>query len=127
MHIQFNTEELTQLDRKVLALLAGVDDPAPEKAAAPAPEKAASPAKKASPPKAAAPAPAPVEEPESAAEEEAPAADGEPTLDDAIAIAAKMISDGKSAQVKAALADVGAKRVSGIDADQIGTFLAALA
>lgn len=125
MHIQFNTEELTPLDRKVLALLAGVGDPAPEKAAAPAPEKAASPAKKASPPKATAPAPAPVEEPESAAEE--PAAGDAPTLDDAIAIATKMVSDGKSAQVKAALADVGAKRVSDIDADQIGAFLAALA
>lgn len=54
-----------------------------------------------------------------------PSTDG-PTLEDAVATATKMVSNGESAKVKTALAAVGAKRVSEVSEDKVAEFLDAL-
>lgn len=127
MQIVINTEEITDLDRAVLAVLAdgGATAPVATKAeiaetAAPAPAKKAEPAKKAAAPKAE-PAPEPKPEPEA----EAVASSGA-TLTDAVEAATKLVSEGKAAKVKAALAEAGAKRVSELAEGDIPAFLAAL-
>lgn len=129
MQIVINTEEITDLDRAVLAVLAdgGATAPVATKAeiaetAAPAPAKKAEPAKKAAAPKAE-PAPAPEPEPEPEAE---PVASSGATLTDAVEAATKLVSEGKAAKVKAALAEAGAKRVSELAEGDIPAFLAAL-
>ena len=63
-------------------------------------------------------------EPEAAAEPEEDLMGGGPVLQDAIDAATKLISEGKSAEVKAALAAVGAKRVSELGGDTIARFIA---
>lgn len=115
---------LSDQDRTVLNALAGnpltvgaqltFNEPAK---AVKAPPKAAA---KAAPAAAAAPV-----------EDEKPAEDedivgGEPSLSDAIARATELVSSGKTAQVKAALGEVGAKRVSELTAKTLVPFLAAL-
>lgn len=55
-----------------------------------------------------------------------PVEDAAPTLDDAVARATTMVSAGKTAEVKAALATAGAKRVSELKPANIQTFLDAL-
>lgn len=54
------------------------------------------------------------------------AADGEVTLADAVAQATELVKQGKAADVKAALATVGATRVSELKGAKIATFLEAL-
>jgi preprotein translocase subunit SecD len=127
MQIVINTEEITDLDRAVLAVLADGGATAPvapkteiAETAAPAPAKKAEPAKKAAAPKAE-PAPEPKPEPEA----EAVASSGA-TLTDAVEAATKLVSEGKAAKVKAALAEAGAKRVSELAEGDIPAFLAAL-
>lgn len=72
------------------------------------------------------------EEPEDAPEPEADDEDddllggGAPTLEDAVAKATELVSTGKSAVVKAALAEAKAKRVNELKGDQIQKFLDAL-
>lgn len=91
---------------------AGSTTPAPaaKKAAAPAAKKAA-----------AAPAPDPEQEPE----EDLLGTDA-PTLEDAVKRATELVAEGKAAEVKAALATAGAKRVSELSGAKIQTFLDAL-
>lgn len=48
------------------------------------------------------------------------------TLEDAVSKATKLVSGGKASEVKAALAAAGAKRVSELKGDAIGTFMQAL-
>lgn len=113
IHIE-DTTSISPQDRSILAFLGGGAVAAPVKAeiheekAAPA----AKPAAKAAPPKA-----EPKAEPE---------ASSGATLEDAVAAATKLVSGGKAAKVKAALADVGAKRVSELNEGDIPAFLAAL-
>ena len=138
---------LSDHDRAVLSALAtaGLGDlpPAPvKKAPAEAPVKKA-PVKKAPVKKAPAPEPAPAE-PETEATEapaeateapaeateapaEAPAkgTDG-PTVDDAVARAAALLSEGRADAVKAALASLDINRVSQLKPSQVGAFLEAL-
>ena len=132
MQIQITLDSnapLTEKDRAILAPILGnivpVEEPAPATAkpartAKPAPAKTK---------------PAPVEEPEVEDEEtEAPVEEtededllgGEVTLQDAIDRATELVSSGKSAQVKAALAKVGAKRVSDIKPSNLKKFIDAL-
>jgi pyruvate/2-oxoglutarate dehydrogenase complex dihydrolipoamide acyltransferase (E2) component len=125
MQIVINTEEITDLDRAVLAVLADGGATAPvapkteiAETAAPAPAKKAEPAKKAAAPKA-----EPEPEPEPEAE---PVASSGATLTDAVEAATKLVSEGKAAKVKAALAEAGAKRVSELAEGDIPAFLAAL-
>ena len=132
---------LSDHDRAVLSALAtaGLGElptapakkaPAPEPAPAEAPAKKA-PAKKAPEPETEAPAPAeapaPEPEPEPEPETEAPdkGTDG-PTVDDAVARAASLLSEGRADAVKAALASLDINRVSQLKPSQVGAFLEAL-
>ena len=96
--------------------------PAPK---APEPAPAEAPAKKA-PAKKAPAKKAPAPEPETEAPE-APAkgTDG-PTVDDAVARAAPLLSEGRADAVKAALASLDINRVSQLKPSQVGAFLEAL-
>lgn len=121
MQITIDTNNLSELDIAMLAFLAGQDETAEEEEEAPAPPPAA---KKAASKKAAAkPKPEPVEEEEDLID----GGDDAPTMSDAVAAATQLVSSGESAKVKAALAEVGAKRVSEMAEDDIPAFLAALA
>lgn len=136
------TKELSDLDKSVLRTLLGhsasssapataaeAEEPTVAKAAAPA-KKAAAPAKKA-----AAPKPDPEPEPdededateavEEDADEDLLGSDG-PTMEDAVALATKLVNGGEAARVKAALADAGAKRVSELKESDIADFVATL-
>ena len=100
--------------------------PAPK---APEPAPAEAPAKKAPAKKAPAPEPE-TEAPEAPAGTEAPEApakgtDG-PTVDDAVARAASLLSEGRADAVKAALASLDINRVSQLKPSQVGAFLEAL-
>lgn len=108
------TQELSQLDYRILAAIGGVATE-PAAASAPAAKKAAAaPTAK----KAAAAKPEP--EPDLIGD------DTEPTLEDAVTRATKLIADGAQTAVKTALTDVGAARVSTLEADQVAPFMAAL-
>lgn len=65
-------------------------------------------------------------EPEPEPEDEDLLGGGEPTMEDAVAAATKLVSDGKAADVKAALAKVGAKRVSEVKPENIAKFIGLL-
>ena len=119
MHIEFNTEELSDLDRRVLAVLAGdasssvvvtVTEPA-EKAAAAAKRVAA--ATKAAPKAAAKP------EPEPEAEE---AEEGSRTREDAIKTATALVAEGGASKVRAAIKEIGVAKVSDLEDDQVDLF-----
>ena len=135
-----DTNELSELDLTVLKALVGVESSTPAAAnkasstAAPAAEKAAPAAKKAAaaaPAKKAAAKPEPDPEPE--AEEEEPEAEDEdlvggPTMADAVALATKLVSEGRAVEVKSTLAECGAaKRVSELEGDNIAKFVNAFA
>jgi hypothetical protein len=120
MQITIETNELSEFDKTILLAVLGGDAPA---AAAPVAKKAAAaPAKKAA---AAKPEPTPEPEAEAPAEE-ASSDDAEPTLEDAVALATKLVQGGKSAEVKAALGEVGAKRVSEVGEDKIADLMGLL-
>ena len=129
MQITIDTNEpLTETDRAILAPLLGnivpVEEPAPATAKPARTTKTARPAPEPEPE----PEPAktaPVEETEDEAEDE-DLLGGEVTLQDAIDRATELVSSGKSAQVKAALAQVGAKRVSDIKPSNLKKFIDAL-
>lgn len=110
MKITIDTDNLSDLDIAMLSFLAEQGEVAEEE---PEPEPA-KPAKKAAP---AAPA---KKEPESEDD------DAAPTMSDAVAAATQLVSSGEAAKVKAALSEVGAKRVSEMKEDDIPAFLAAL-
>ena len=139
MHFAFDSNELSDLDRKVLAVLAGVQAK-PEVLAVLAEEVTpvkAAPALKVAPKPAAKPAakPEPVvetvveETPEPVVEtvvEETPATASVADRDAVVAAATKLVTAGKTAQVKTALAVFGAKRVSELEESMFDAFLTAL-
>ena len=118
MFIQFETSELTELDKQVLAVLAGGSTaPAqPTAKAAPKAEKAAPKAEKKAEPES-----TPESTPEPAAE-----ADGQATMKDAVELATKLVSSGEAAKVKVALNELGAKRVSELSEENVPAFVAKL-
>ena len=136
MKIEFDTNNITELDTKVLAVLLGEQtaaQPSP-KAVISNTETKAEPTAKPAPKKAPAAKPEPVvEEPEAPTSEEAgdtgddDLLGGQPTMADAVAAATQLVSSGGAAKVKEALAEVGAKRVSEMQEADIPAFLAALA
>jgi hypothetical protein len=65
-------------------------------------------------------------EPDPVVEEEALAEDGGVTMDDAVKLAIELVSAGKANDVKAALTDLGAKRVSELSGGAIGEFISRL-
>jgi DNA-binding protein YbaB len=116
MQITIDTENLTSTDREILTLVLGEAIAAATTKPAPA-----APAKKAV---AAKPAPEPEPEPE---EEDLFGGEDVPTMEDAVAAATKLVSEGKAADVKKALASVGAKRVSEVTEANLAKFVKALA
>lgn len=143
MHISINTaEEISDLDRQVLALLAGTvvgtleyteePDEEPEPEPEPAPK-----ARRTTTRKKAEPEPEPEEEPEPMAEEaveeepeEDEAGDDEQSDEDLLALAVKkateMVGGGEAAKVREALDAAGASRVRELNADNVRDFFAAL-
>lgn len=144
MKIEINTDNLTDLDRQILATLSGQivsEKPTPASAPATATAPVEKPVKAAPVKKAAAPAPAPEPEPEVPTSEAAtdggdedllaPADPASPpaaalTMQDAVAAATPLISGGKQAEVKAVLEGLGVKRVSALAEDQIAEFITAI-
>lgn len=118
------TNELTELDLRVLRALVGgeaVSTPVSSTKAASTPEPKATPAKAA--PKAEKKAePEPEDDEPETGEDDAP----EVTLKDAVALATKLVSNGKAAAVKQALSDLGAKRVSELKESDVPAFISAL-
>lgn len=55
-----------------------------------------------------------------------PEPDAEPTMEDAVARATELVSEGRTADVKGALANLGVKRVSELEESQIAEFLEAV-
>lgn len=111
-----DTNELTALDKAVLSILVGDNAVVPVPAATPA-KATPTPAKKAA---AAAPAKA---DPEPEADA---GSDDAVTMQDAVDLATRLVSEGKAADVKAALANAGVKRVSELEGDAVGVFVTTL-
>jgi hypothetical protein len=138
MHISINTaEEISDLDRQVLGLLAGgsfslgavaetfEDEPEPE----PEPEPKKAPAKKAAAKKAE-PTPEPMAE-EPVEDDDVLGEDPDETSDeDLLALAVKkateMVAAGEAAKVREALDAAGAGRVRELNADNVRAFFEAL-
>lgn len=126
--ITLDTEKLSPADISFLGALAGQEQlpkaaAATPAKAAPAAEKPAAKATKAKPEPKAEP------EPDTADDEVQTPADEEgdgPTMQDAVELATKLVSNGEAKRVKEALADAGAKRVSELKADKVADFIAAL-
>lgn len=117
MQIHIDTSEpLSDTDKQVLAVLTGKEATTP---AAKVNTVAAKPAAKPAPEKDVEPDPEP--EPDA----DADAGDGV-SLEDARALASKMVSNGEAAKVKAALTSVGAKKISEVDDDSVQAFYDAL-
>lgn len=114
VQITIDTNNLSELDIAMLAFLAGNTEEETEAEEPEAPAPAAAKKQK-----------APKPEPETSEDEDLVGGDG-PTMADAVAAATTLVSEGGAAKVKAALATVGAKRVSEMDEKDIPTFLAAL-
>lgn len=145
IHVQINITDgegpLGQREQDVLAALAGRGAPQTVAEVARVAETAAKPETTPEPPAAeekpkpaprrraaAKPEPTPEPEPEAPAEdddEDLVGGDG-PTLQDAIDKAQSMMAAGKAADVKAALAEIGVKKVSLLEGDQIQQFLDAV-
>lgn len=113
-----DTNELTELDFRMLQALVGVEASSspvsqPKAKTAPAPKVKAEPV---------------AEEPEPVAEEPEPETEpvAEVTMKDAVALATKLVSDGQAVKVKAALGKLGAKRVSELTDEDVPKFVASL-
>jgi hypothetical protein len=132
MQIQIDTNDLSDQDRKILALLAGNLETVSEsarKASTPAPQAKAKAAKapKVEPKKSKAEPEEPEEPEESEESEESDESeeseDDAPTVDDAIALATEMVSNGKAKRVKAVLSELGVDRVSKLKGEQVAAFI----
>ena len=123
MNIAFNTDELSDTDKAALRVITGGGSGTESQAAELAARVEAAkptPAKKA----AAAPKAAAVVEPEPEPEPEVES--GGQTVDDAVKLASALLSAGKQSDIKAALTDIGVKRVSEMTDEQAPVFIAAL-
>jgi hypothetical protein len=122
VQITIDTNNLSELDIAMLGFLAGnteVEEEVEETVAKADTSKADAKAKAAAKKEA--------EEAAKAAEAEEDLVGGDgPTMSDAVAAATKLVSEGGAAKVKAALAVVGAKRVSEMAESDIPAFLEAL-
>jgi len=139
MQITVDTNNLSDLDRQLLATVLGEQGVVTAKAEpveAPAEEEKAPPKKRAARKTAAA---KPDPEPEPEPEDDEPAAEeneddpedllggSEPvTMQDAVKVASDLVSKGKSADVKKALNGFGVKRVSELDEGDLAAFVAQL-
>ena len=120
MHISVNTDEpLSDLDKQILAVLAGTTSTVPiaDKASEAAARVAAATAKAAPAKKAAAPEP----EPE---EEDLVGGTTARTKDEAIAYATNLVANGGASKVRAALKEIGAAKVTEMDESDAEKFFA---
>jgi hypothetical protein len=125
MQITFDTNDLSAEDRDLIARAIGVDSEPSIPVASPTAAPAV--AKKAAAKKAAAPAPVVEEEPEPEEDEDVLGGSAEYTMGDAVARATELVGDGQAARVKAALADLGVKKVSELKSDEdINAFVVSL-
>lgn len=130
MQITIDSNELSASDKELLrTLLFGADSPA--SAAVPAPTKSTTAVKTEAQPKAepvaeVAPEVKPDPTPEPTPEPAEDLLGGGPTVDDAMKVAAPLVSAGKTAVVKAALEQVGAPKVGKLEGEQIAKFIAIL-
>jgi beta-lactamase class A len=116
IQITFNTSDLSPEDRAVIAQAIG----ASTQASAATPSASSPSAAKAPAKKAAAKPPVPEVEDDDLV-------GGAPTMGDAVARATELVGAGEAARVKAALADLGVKKVSELKSDEdIAAFVAAL-
>ena len=133
INIEIDTQQdLDNYEKNILAALSGATyvpdaaEPAKPAPAKPADPWAADPWAEPKPAKPAPAKPAP-SKPAPSKEPEPEEATEEVTMEEAVALASEMISKGKTAQVKAALTDLGVKRVSEMVATkQLIKFVAAL-
>ena len=109
------TSPFTDLETAVLHAFDGRAPAAPAPVAAPTPKAVVVP-----------PVAKPTPKPEPTPEPDEDLLGGAATLEDAVARATTLVASGKTAQVKAALAAAGAKRVSELSGAKIGVFLGAL-
>jgi hypothetical protein len=123
MIISVDTEKLSEQDKTILRVVLGGFTAEPAKT--PVEDKPA-PRRRAAAKAAAEPEPEPVEDEVADDGEDEDLLGAAPTLDDAVERATALVTDGKSAQVKKALAAVGAKRVSELAEDDVAAFLEAL-
>ena len=132
MQITLDTNDISEQDRRFLALLIGVEaadtesEPAPKKPAAKKPAAKKPAAKKPEPepePEPAAEEPLPDEEPEV---EEAEDVSDEDLLDLAIKKATEMVAGGDAVKVREALDAAGANRVRELNKDNVHEFFKAL-
>lgn len=122
MQITIDTENLTALDVLVLRMVLG-DAETPTPAPAAASPSAAKPVKKA----AAKAEPVVEPEPEPEPEDDDLVGGTAPTMADAVARATELVGSGDAPRVKAALTDLGVKKVSELKSDDdIAAFVAAL-
>ena len=124
------TEELSDVDRQILGLLAGLYFEDKESEPEPEPAKKTAPAKKAAAKKAA-PKPEPiaeepVEEDDVLGEEEDEGVSDEDLLALAVKKATEMVAAGDAAKVREALDAAGASRVRELNADNVREFFKAL-
>ena len=132
MQITLDTNDISEQDRRFLALLIGVEaadtesEPAPKKPAAKKPAAKKPAARKPEPepePEPAAEEPLPDEEPEV---EEAEDVSDEDLLDLAIKKATEMVAGGDAVKVREALDAAGANRVRELNKDNVHEFFKAL-
>lgn len=124
MQITIDTENLTALDVLVLRMVLG-DAETPTPAPAAASPSAAKPVKKAA--AKAEPVVEPEPEPEPEPEDDDLVGGTAPTMADAVARATELVGSGDAPRVKAALTDLGVKKVSELKSDDdIAAFVAAL-
>lgn len=125
MQFSFDSNNLTDLDRALLAVVLGAEivlEPAKDVEPAKTPKPAAKAEPKAAPAKA---APKVEDEPtEGADDDDLMGSDngGPVSREDVVAMASALLSRGGSADLKKALATVGAKRVSEIGDDDLARF-----
>lgn len=129
MHISVNTDEpLSDLDKQILAVLAGTTSTVPiaDKASEAAARVAAAAAKTAAaaPAKKTAAAPAPEPDPEPEPEEEDLVGGTTRTKDEAIAYATNLVANGGASKVRAALKEIGAAKVTEMDESDVEKFFA---
>jgi hypothetical protein len=138
MHISINTaEEISELDRQVLSLLAGgatvpvvESSPALHSVPDPEPEPEKKPATRRAPAKKAEPEPEPMAEEPLEEPEDDVLGEDETSDEDLLALAVKkateMVADGQAAKVREALDAAGAARVRELNADNVRAFFEAL-
>lgn len=122
--ITLDTESLSETDKQILSSLSGAAAVVGDQASAPSAKSA--PTTKAEPKATKKAEPKAVQKAEPEDDDDDSDGDDGATLQDAIDLATKVVSEGKAKAVKAALTSAGVKRVSELKASQVAAFMAEL-